>query len=225
MENASKALIIAGGILLAMMILALMVYVGTSMTDMAESEDRRTLAEQTEEFNKSYLSYNKSRMYGTDVITVVNKAIEHNKNIATSTDDPYYINVIVKTTEDFKTTGIVIDSSYSSDDKRYEQDMTQEEINQKTEKSSTTFTMNANSSDGYSLGHWNSDETELMMNKGIVEFFEQSKVDEIKKEGRKTYYIYSALTNFKRAIFKCEKVEYNKSTGRIDEMVFTQIEI
>lgn len=78
MENASKALIIAGGVLLAMMILSLVVYVASSMTDIAESEERRTLAEQTAEFNKSYLSYNKSRMYGTDVISVYNKAEDNN---------------------------------------------------------------------------------------------------------------------------------------------------
>ncbi len=78
MENASKALIIAGSILLAMMILSLVVYVASSMTGIAESEERRTLAEQTAEFNKSYLSYNKSRMYGTDVISVYNKAEDNN---------------------------------------------------------------------------------------------------------------------------------------------------
>lgn len=110
MENASKALIIAGGILLAMMILALMVYLGTSITDMAESEDKRTLAEQTEEFNKSYLSYNKSRVYGTDVITVYNKAKDNNEKYKNNSN--YRVEIIVldesdriisvENTQDFK---------------------------------------------------------------------------------------------------------------------------
>jgi len=74
MENASKALLIAGGILLAMMILVLLVYVATYMGDMAKSQDERLAIQQLEEFNASYLAYNKSRMYGTDVLTVFNKA-------------------------------------------------------------------------------------------------------------------------------------------------------
>lgn len=94
MENASKALIIAGGILLAMMILSLVVYVSLSMSDIAESEDRRTLAEQTTEFNKSYLSYNKSRVYGTDVITVYNKAEDNNIKNNDNMDYRIEINIL-----------------------------------------------------------------------------------------------------------------------------------
>ena len=41
------------------------------------------------------------------------------------------------------------------------------------------------------------------------------------------YYIYSALTNFKRAIFTCEKMEDTEKDGikdgRIDTIVFKQI--
>lgn len=222
MENASKALMIAGGILLAMLTLSLIVYMTTATARMNEAQNERELAEQITEFNKGYEAYNKRKMYGTDVITVVNKAIDHNRTTEAKDTDPYYINIIIKTTEEFKTTGIVIDTSYSSDDKRYQQDMTPKEINQKTEKSSVNFVMKANS-DGFPLGYWNSNGTELLMNKGIIDFFEQSKVDEEKREGKKIYYIYSALTNFKRAIFTCDNVKYNENTGRIYEMIFRQI--
>ena len=65
------------------------------------------------------------------------------------------------------------------------------------------------------------------MDKDIVDFFEQDKEDSVIKgtgtNKYKIYYIYSALTNFKRAIFQCEKVIYNEDTGRIQEMKFEQI--
>lgn len=92
MENASKALIIAGGILLTMLILALVMYVVSSMGDMADSQDRKTLVNQIEEFNKSYEAYNKNRMYGTDVITVSNKAKDNNKRYAD--DSNYHVEVV-----------------------------------------------------------------------------------------------------------------------------------
>lgn len=63
------------------------------------------------------------------------------------------------------------------------------------------------------------------MDKDIVDFFEQDKEDSvIKGTGtNKIYYIYSALTNFKRAVFECKEVKYNSNTGRIEEMKFKQI--
>ena len=35
-------------------------------------------------------------MYGTDIITVVNKAIDHNKTISAQVTDPYYINIVIQ---------------------------------------------------------------------------------------------------------------------------------
>ena len=232
MENASKALIIAGGILLAIMILALLVYMGTAMTDMAESQDRKLAAQQLEEFNKSYLVYNKTRMYGTDVITVVNKAINHNKNIGASETDPYYINVKIKTTDDFKTTGKVINYYLSPDDENYENDLSVDKIKEKMGITEITVALGENS-EGYELGKWK--DGDLNMDKGIIGFFEQHKVDATKEEKDENgnvlsiYYIYSALTNFKRAIFTCEAMEDTeidgKRDGRIDTIVFRQVEL
>ena len=59
MENASKALIIAGGILLALMLLSILVYVAGSMHDWAGSQTREELTKQIAEFNKGYEVYNK----------------------------------------------------------------------------------------------------------------------------------------------------------------------
>ena len=78
MENASKALMIAGGILLAILTLSLVVYMMTAVTSMADAQDAEALARQKTEFNKGYEAYNKRMMYGTDVITVMNKAVDNN---------------------------------------------------------------------------------------------------------------------------------------------------
>ena len=103
MENASKALLMAGGILLALMILVLLVYAITSMTNFTNAQDEKFSAQQIQEFNNGYLAYNKTRMYGTDIITVVNKAIDYNSKLGTD-DEKYKINIILKLTDNFETT-------------------------------------------------------------------------------------------------------------------------
>ena len=87
MENASKALIIAGGVFLALMILSLVVYVLSSMTDFADAQDRAKQVSEIEEFNKSYQAYNKQRMYGIDI----NKA--NDNNIKNKDNDEYKVTV------------------------------------------------------------------------------------------------------------------------------------
>lgn len=221
MENASKALVLAGGVLLAMMILVMLIYVGTSMTDNMESQERNNLAKQITEFNKTYLAYDKTKMFGIDVITVANKAINHNKTIEAEDTDPYYINIVVKTKNDFKTTGIVVDNSYPSNHIRHERDLDSQDIKDLT-GNDVVVALEHNYINGHNLGTWSSDGT-LEMNNGIIKFFEQYKEDKQIRNNNKTYYVYSALTNFKKAIFMCESVEYNEETGRINSMTFKQI--
>lgn len=223
MENASKALIIAGGVFFALMLLALLVFVFTSVTDFADSQDRKTLTKQIAEFNEGYEAYNKQIMYGTDIITVVNKAIDHNKNIEAMTTDPYYINIKLTVEDNFETTGKKIDNSKEINDRDREKDMNAKQLkndpNIKTEIEISKNNLQKGIS--YSLGDWHYDTLE--MKKDILYFFEQSDKDDIISKDNYTYYIYSALTNFKKATFKCTEVKYREETGRIYEMTFGQI--
>lgn len=90
MENAAKALIIAGGILFAIMILSLVVYMSTTTTRMVEAQEEKKEIEELTAFNKEYEAYNKRLMYGTEVITVYNKAEEYNKKGETSINIEIY---------------------------------------------------------------------------------------------------------------------------------------
>ena len=81
MENAAKALVIAGGILLAIMTLSLLVYMVGSTSRLAQAQDSKKAAEQLAAFNNEYEAYNKRVMYGTEVISVMNKAIVHNEKM------------------------------------------------------------------------------------------------------------------------------------------------
>lgn len=78
MENASKALTMAGGILIAVMILIALVSMVQNSAQYNKDEEERRKVEQMAEFNQEYESYQKKLMRGTDVISVVNKANNNN---------------------------------------------------------------------------------------------------------------------------------------------------
>ena len=79
MENASKALEIAAGVLLGVLIMSLIAYFLTNLGSWPEQEDSQKEMEQTAKFNLEYEVYDKKGMYGTDVISCMSKAINNNE--------------------------------------------------------------------------------------------------------------------------------------------------
>lgn len=79
MENASKALLIAGGILIAVILIAILVYSFGSMNGYFNEEQIQEKAEQLTAFNQQFESYHRNLLRGSDVVSVLNKVIDHNK--------------------------------------------------------------------------------------------------------------------------------------------------
>ena len=226
MENASKALLMAAGVLIAVMLLSIIVYMSTSMTRIADAQDQRTEAEQLAAFNKEYEVYNRKKLYGTDIITVVNKAINHNYNMQTANvDDHYYINISITPIQKFETIYERIDTK-----EVYPVAETIGYSGLSPAARSEFGATNTNTcfEDGVTetLGNWQQNSEGFVMDYDFIKFFSANKEDgeisppESGDEYR--YVMYSALTNFKRAIFKCYQVDYNEFTGRIEAMHFEQ---
>lgn len=78
MENATKALLIAGGLLLAILILSLLILLFSNISSNQLAQEKRLEAEQLQEFNQQWEAYNKKALFGSDIITVVNKANDKN---------------------------------------------------------------------------------------------------------------------------------------------------
>ena len=76
MENASKALLIAGGVLIALIILTMFIVMYNNMANIQKEQEEQTRIEQIAAFNAEFEAYNKKVMYGTDVITLINKVAE-----------------------------------------------------------------------------------------------------------------------------------------------------
>lgn len=97
MDNASKALIIAGGMLIAIMVASLFVYLFASYGSYAENMYDRINERQITEANNEYTKYegsDENTIY--DVVTVINKAKDHNKSLNLTYRDKAYITVILK---------------------------------------------------------------------------------------------------------------------------------
>ena len=211
MENASKALLIAGGILLALMTLSLIVYVSTSTTRMAEAQDAKKASEELAAFNASYEAYNKTRMYGTDVITVVNKAINYNGKLDNSQKNEA-ITIKVEVTENFAATKQIIEEYADNTVKKG--DVTEiGEYSLYAKNGSKTVTV----------------DFDTKYSDDVVKFFQKQETEDsieiikLTKDGYvKKQITYSALANFKRAIFTCKECKDTNSDGRIDYMKFEQ---
>lgn len=100
MENASKALLMAGGVLIAVLTIALVVTVFSSSSEFYKTQDDVKAVEQITAFNQEYESYNKKLLRGTDVISVCNKAISNNKKYSDVPENQ--ITIKFKMVEEFK---------------------------------------------------------------------------------------------------------------------------
>lgn len=80
MENASKALMMAAGVLIGIMILSLGVYVFLTYSQTSKEIHQRIEEQQIEQFNVQYTAYEgREDLTIYDIITVVNNARNNNK--------------------------------------------------------------------------------------------------------------------------------------------------
>lgn len=101
MENASKALIMAGSMLLAMLIVSLLIMGWNRISDYNKKEEESETLEQIAEFNKEFESYNKKIVYGYEIVSLNN--LINDTNTRYSEEDGYekivgYIELINDTT-------------------------------------------------------------------------------------------------------------------------------
>lgn len=93
MENASKALLIAGGVLLTMMIVALLMFSWGKIKDFYNGNDDLINARNLSEFNLQFTNYDNRDVHGYELISLANKVADYNfrysnyKNTANSEDD------------------------------------------------------------------------------------------------------------------------------------------
>lgn len=78
MDNASKALIMAGGVLIAIMIIGVSMYILAGARGFAEASNTQAELSAVESFNRYYQSFD-SKILGIDVLNIYNKAEDDTK--------------------------------------------------------------------------------------------------------------------------------------------------
>ena len=78
MENASKALIMAGGMLLAILIVSLLIYAWSLFSKYQSSNDSLADVEDTTKFNEQFANYDRKGVQGYELLSLVNKVIDYN---------------------------------------------------------------------------------------------------------------------------------------------------
>ena len=199
MENASKALLMTGSILIGIILLSLAVYVYNIMSEAKKMETSTFTEEQLLKYNQEFLAYDKSRMYGTDVITVLNKAIDNNEKY--KDDDSYFIDI-----------KIILKDDVSEVVTKYTWDKT------KGKYTSTDTSNNVVLTAGKYTLFDNIESIKKILNTGIKTNLNET------IDNHKSYQISdTGFTEFKRMIFKCNSKETQRNDiGKICYMEFEQ---
>ena len=79
MENASKALIMAGGILIALLVIGALLLMFNKLSDYQKSNSDLVETEQLAKFNEQFTQYNRDDLEGVDLISLANKVVDYNR--------------------------------------------------------------------------------------------------------------------------------------------------
>ena len=211
MENASKALQIAAGMLIAILILGLIVFVYERVSNLKKAEDAVNLEKTVADFNKQFEIYNKSGLYGTELLSLANKIVDYNQKY--STDDGYKPINIKVTASKITWSGFGENAkfrdNYSSakvlvDDYDHVSDLIKKIGNQKR--------LQGTSGKEKTLEQWNKSSVDELKNEGIYANTDFNKYKDLQ----------SLQTEFARKKFNCKKVEYDVNS-RITRMNFEEM--
>ena len=206
MENASKALLMAGTILISLMVISALVFAYRDLTSEKRQEAENQKVEEIAEFNKSFESYEKD-LKGTQMFSLANKIADYNEK---------YVNNM---NEGYKEITLTVNVDSESKDAKYYTDL-QEKVDKimKTYKSSNYL-------EALHEAYENEENsTQQKMDQA------NTTVDEVKKKIgsaannklniNRDFNTYNEYKTIKNKTFKSEGVTYY-SNGRIKSMTYT----
>ncbi len=247
MENVTKALLIAAGILLAIMILTLLIVFWGQLSGYYTQQHNDKIVEQEAKINAKFENYNGQTIRGNELVSVMNMVIDYNNAVAEMDGfDKVIMSVDFKgcqnkSKDNFKYSdsdrsifsGNIITNSQSSDANLKNVANIPETIRLKLQNAGfdnvTDAQLQKLSANIYNIVNINSADTNgintrnrklqniLLLSDDEVRALSASKISTI-EEVTKQYYQY---TQFKRAMFKCTGVEHNTTgNARVNKITF-----
>ncbi len=198
MENASKAIIMAGGILIGVIILATLVIVFRPMGDVYEGKDDALLIEQLEKYNRQFNTYDKS-LYGSELLSLANLVYDF---------DNKFLYDIDPTGNYYKENKIVVTVKLDEETIGYNDVVPSYESLQKESKKKA---------DGCDI------ELLRKYDKALENKLKEMEKTGIGKNDNDYQDVKASITQFRSIPFRCisSQTKYNKY-GRISKMIFEQ---
>ena len=283
MENASKALIIAGEILIAILILSLIVYALGKYSEYKNEQTKLEDIENTSKFNEQFTNYDRDDVQGYELITLINKIVDYNERktsdstINANTYDPIKIQIDFVKTDNIKnyltrdgkirlfelSPPIYKEDSFTAKNRKSSQsfvysitDKISTELNKLSIQDQTKAEKIAKNIEYIFLtkdeiatkanNEFNGNENyvyrDMANTYNLNAGFKKGDSGYMSVEAAKTklvilstetnsnpYYQYAChfyeYMQFKRSVFKCNKIEYNTTTGKVSELYFEFVNI
>ena len=215
MENASKALIMAGSVLIALMIIGALLLMFNSLSSYQQVGEQNTKEAQVIAFNNQFETYLRNNVRGSDMISLMHRILDYNNRKGDNSSEKFQqMNI--------KISGINVSNlKYDTNDSeiifgKYTQDTIGKLIEdvQKLENKYQAKSIAALSSSINKVMD-SEEDTKKILPKLLDNYGGYTKI----KEDTAMYYQYS---QFKRLYFDCDtnKTKYDEKTGRILEIEF-----
>lgn len=244
MENASKALMMAAGVLMSLLVIGALILMFNNLTSYQEVNTRDVRSSQITEFNSQYLTYDRDDVRGSELYSLLNKVIDYNRRESTegtgwadTGDDINYqameITFSLNGIEDdliadnSKGKLLITNSSYTinKNQNTFENSIKSEVDRLERKYGSNSLTGLTTNLTAIFISDSSTDREKAQ---AIDKFNSSSKkisissFDEINEDStiREEVYKYYEYVQFKRAHFDCTNVSYNTNTGRVISMTF-----
>lgn len=99
MENAAKALLIAGGVLLTMLVVSLLIFSWGRFSEFYNNQDELKELEDVAKFNQQFSAYENRKVHGYELISLANKVADYNMRYSDKTgaqNDKKYTPITMK---------------------------------------------------------------------------------------------------------------------------------
>jgi len=209
MENASKALIMAGAVLIAMIIISLLVAFFGNLRNLQNTQLSKEQIEQATEFNKQYDVYDRN-VYGSELLSLANKIKDYNKR-QSEINDYTKIELEVTFLKDLDAT-LLQKGTYTSIQLIEKVENIKNEI-KLVGGQSITFIKEGGVTTSKEIS-----QLATMRTIDIEELGTPQKDYETQKNKYNT--CKTLLTEIKTKVFKCNGFEYDKNTGRVIKMSY-----
>lgn len=209
MENVTKALSIAGSVLIGVILLGMLVFAYSRISENKQIEQKNEKASQLAKFNINFESYAKDTVYGSEILSLANEVINYNERKAV--DGYQEIQLEVKISTGVLNGQYLVAGTYSATslDQQYKK------LTKKIKESNITVF-------GKSISYWSklSDKETEKTVKARADYSD-SEYTKLKNYREKYKEYVEEQTDFARKTFKYDDVtEFDSGNGRIIKIMF-----